>query len=32
MVYRQFDYHRANIAISNDGGAAYAQIVVSCSF
>jgi len=32
MVYRQFDYHRANIAMSNDSGAPYGQIVVSCSF
>jgi len=32
MVYRQFDFHRANFAISNNSGAAYGQIIVSCSF
>ncbi|MEI8341262.1 MAG: DUF6268 family outer membrane beta-barrel protein [Verrucomicrobiota bacterium] len=32
MVYRQFDYQRANISMSNSNGAPYGQIIVSCSF
>lgn len=32
LVYRQFDFHRANIANSNDSGAVYGQIIVNCSF
>jgi len=32
MVYRQFDYSRANVTVGNDNGGAYGQIVVNFSF
>jgi hypothetical protein len=32
MVYRQFDIYRANTATTSNGGAAYGQIIMSCSF
>jgi len=32
MVYRQFDYDRANTTVGNDTGGAYGQIIVNLSF
>jgi opacity protein-like surface antigen len=32
MPFREFDFHRADVTLKNDRGAAYGQIIVGCSF
>jgi len=32
MVYRQFNFYRADLSTGNDNGAPYGQIILNCSF